>query len=172
VRPGRRRRLPRGLTGSTDDVAHDPAALLARVRKAAKGTPYTVTGTAAGFELVAEAMSPPGARGRRRRETLTHRVALDAATGTYRVTDTRVPVPDAPEDAGDRRSLLTGFGRRPEAAEQSGQAGTEGHRIVDDAAAALGWTRLRSPIERPGVVLAALLGFCVLLLVVALVLLL
>jgi hypothetical protein len=150
-------------------MPHDPQVLLARVRKAAKGTPYTVTGTADGFELVAEVTSPPGARGRRRRETLTHRVALDAAAGTYRVTDTRVPVPDAPEEAGDRRSLLTGFGRRPELAEQ---AGIEGHRIVDDAAAGLGWTRLRSPLERPGVVLAALLGFCVLLLAVALVLLL
>ncbi|GAA2856104.1 hypothetical protein GCM10010472_11810 [Pseudonocardia halophobica] len=150
-------------------MAHDPAVLLARVRKAAKGTPYTVTGTADGFELVAEVLSPPGARGRRRPETLTHRVALDAAGGTYRVTDTRVPVPGAPEEAGDRRSLLTGFGRRPDAPEQPG---TEGHRIVDEAAAGLGWTRVRSPLERPGVVLAALLGFCVLLLVVALVLLL
>jgi hypothetical protein len=78
-------------------------------------------------------------------------------------------VPDAPEEPGERRSLLTGFGRRPEGGEA---AGTEGHRIVDDAAAGLGWTRLRSPLERPGVVLAALLGFCVLLLVVALVVLL
>jgi hypothetical protein len=150
-------------------MAHDPAALLARVRRAAKGTPYTVTGTAAGFELVAEVSSPPGARGRRRREVLTHRVALDAVTGTYRVTDSRAPVPGAAEESGDSRSLLAGFGPRPDSAEQ---VGTDGHRIVDDAAAALGWTRLRSPLERPGVVLAALLGFCVLLLVVALVLLL
>ncbi|MFR9806258.1 hypothetical protein ACL02T_28800 [Pseudonocardia sp. RS010] len=152
-------------------MAHDPAVLVARVRKAATGTPYTVAGTDAGFELVAEVSSPPGARGRRRRETLTHRVALDAATGTYRVTDSRVPVPDAaeePEGPGDHRPLLPGFGRRPEATE----VGTEGHRIVDAAAAELGWTRLRSPVERPGVVLAALLGFCVLLAVVALVLLL
>ncbi|MCE0761336.1 hypothetical protein LWC35_00150 [Pseudonocardia kujensis] len=146
-------------------MAHDPAALLARVRRAAKGTPYAVHATADGFELVAEVLSPPGARGRRRPETLTHRVVLDAAGGTYRVTDARVAVPGAPEEPGDRRSLLTGFGRRPEAADA---AGAEGHRIVDDAAAGLGWTRLRSPLERPGVVLAALLGFCVLLLVVAL----
>jgi hypothetical protein len=150
-------------------MAPDPAALLARVRKAAKGTPYTVSSTADGFELVAEVTSPPGARGRRRVETLTHRVALDPTTGTYRITDTRVPVPGAPEEPGDRRSLLTGFGRRPA---EAGQAGTDGHRIVDDAAAGLGWTRLRSPLERPGVVLAALLGCCVLILVVALVLLL
>ncbi|GAA4699482.1 hypothetical protein GCM10023215_42510 [Pseudonocardia yuanmonensis] len=150
-------------------MAHDPAALLARVRRAAKGTPYTVTGTAAGFELVAEVSSPPGARGRRRREVLTHRVVLDAAGGTYRVTDSRVPVPDAPEEPGEQRSLLAGFGRRPDSVEQ---AGTEGHRIVDDAAANLGWTRLRSPLERPGVVLATLLGFCVLLVIVVLVLLL
>ncbi|MCE3552623.1 hypothetical protein LWC33_14290 [Pseudonocardia sp. RS11V-5] len=154
-------------------MAHDPDALLARVRKAAKGTPYTVTGTPDGFEMVAEVLSPPGARGRRRPETLTHRVVLDAATGTYRVTDTRVAVPGAAEEPGERRTLLTGFGRRPEAAGASGgAAGADGPRIVDDAAAGLGWTRLRSPLERPGVVLAALLGFCVLLLVVALVVLL
>jgi hypothetical protein len=142
-------------------VRPDPAAFTAMVRKAVQAGPYSVERTDTGFTLTAEVTGPPQARGRRNRERLTHVVALDPATATYRVTDTRETLGEA-DSAG---SLLRLDRRIPV------DPGVEAHRALASAAAELGWRPARARVS-PGLVLGIIAAVFVLVLVVALFLLL
>ncbi|GAA1873913.1 hypothetical protein GCM10009836_63680 [Pseudonocardia ailaonensis] len=139
---------------------NDPARLVARIRRKAVKAGWTVEADDTGFTLSAEVDGLPRARGRRYRERLTHRVELDRAAGTYRITDSRETLD---EIAGGGTSLLR-LDRRAEAAVDPG---VEAHRLVDEAAEALGWTRGRTG-PKPGQVVAVIAGVCVVVLIVAL----
>jgi hypothetical protein len=138
----------------------DPAAFVAAVRKSAASGPYALERTGSGFVLSAEVTGPPRARGRRNTERLTHAVALDPVTGTYRVTDTRETLGEAAEQGG---SLL----RLDRRAAAPVDPGVEAHRMLTAAAAELGW-RPATSTPRPGLVVGIIVAFCLVVLVVAL----
>ncbi|GAA4535408.1 hypothetical protein [Pseudonocardia xishanensis] len=141
-------------------MTSSPEAFVAKVRKAAKAGPYTVERTPDGFVLTAEVVGPPRARGRRHRERLTHAVVL--AEGTYRVTDTRETLDEAPEQGG---SLL----RLDRRAEAPVDPAVEAHRMLTGIAAELGWAPARAAVS-PHLVLGIIAAFCLVVLVVALLL--
>jgi hypothetical protein len=139
-----------------------PEKLVAAVRKATQEGPYTVARTDSGFVLTAEVTGPPRARGRRHREKLTHVVVLDPEASTYRVTDTRETLGEAPEQG---PSLL----RLDKRAAVPVDPAVTAHAQLAEAAAGLGWRPGRATLSPRGL-LMVIVGGLVLVLVIAMLL--
>ena len=164
------------MTGAAED-------LVAAVARNAEGTPYRVVPTDDGFHLridVADAWWHRPLGGSRRRKVVEHHVVLDEEHRTLRVTDDHLDVsweagaegwpgrvPRLVASTEVRRTL----GRTVElsfnrtwAVTPDGEVGkvvdftyssTVGHRMIRDAARALGWRERRGTGERIGIVFAA-----------------
>ncbi len=166
------------MTGPADELR---AAVAAR----AEGTPYVVVPTPEGFDLridLADARwwGPLGAAGRRK--VVQHRVALDEGARSMTITDdhydvqwsagadvsTRVPrlVASARaerslgrtwEVSGEKTFGLDDTGR-PATVVDYTFSSAEGHGMIRDAAAPLGWSERMGAAQRAGVVAAVAAG--------------
>ncbi|WP_255951273.1 hypothetical protein [Streptomyces odontomachi] len=132
-----------GADGSVD-------ALYARIQAAAAGTPYRLCRTEPGFDLIVDVDVPQWQElltRRRINQVYTYRVALHPEKKTYTLTDVVHTVEYEVGPGGVRlgtgvamgRSLSRTSYRTMDGTEQYTFSTAEGHRLIRDAARALGW---------------------------------